>query len=51
MSGHGLMDLTGYDAFFQGQLENYPLPEEELKKSLASIEGLPKPPLGKSGKW
>jgi tryptophan synthase beta chain len=51
MSGHGLMDLTGYDAYFQGQLKNYPLPEEELKKSLASIEGLPKPPLGKTGKW
>ncbi len=51
MSGHGLMDLTGYDAYFQGQLQNYPLPEEELKKSLAGIEGLPKPPLAKTGKW
>ncbi len=51
MSGHGLMDLTGYDAFFQGRLVDYPLPEDELKKSLASIEGLPKPPAAKTGKW
>jgi len=51
MSGHGLMDLTGYDAYFQGQLVDYPLPEEELKKSLASIEGLPKPSSAKTGKW
>jgi tryptophan synthase beta chain len=51
MSGHGLMDLSGYDAFFQGKLQDYALPEEEMKKSLASIEGLPRPPANKSGKW
>jgi tryptophan synthase beta chain len=43
-SGHGLMDLSGYESFFDGKLSNYALPEEELKKSLASLEGLPKPP-------
>ena len=42
-SGHGLMDLTGYDAYFRGKLKDYPLPKEELQKSLAVIEGLPKP--------
>ena len=42
-SGHGLMDLTGYEAFFAGELSDYELPEEELKKSLKSLEGLPKP--------
>ena len=42
-SGHGLMDLLGYDAYFNNKLANYPLPEEDIKKSLASIEGLPKP--------
>ncbi len=42
-SGHGLMDLLGYDAYFNNKLANYPLPEEEIQKSLASIEGLPKP--------
>ena len=43
-SGHGLMDLTGYDAYFAGRLTNYHLSKEELSKSLASLEGLPKPP-------
>ncbi len=51
LSGHGVMDLAGYDAFFQGKLKNYVLPEEEMKKSLAAIEGLPKPPANKTGKW
>ena len=43
-SGHGLMDLTGYDAYLSGRLQNYDLSDEELAKSLKSIEGLPKPP-------
>jgi len=42
-SGHGLMDLTGYDAYFHDKLVDYPLPEEELQKSLESIKDLPKP--------
>ena len=42
-SGHGLMDLTGYQAFFDGKLADYDLPEEQLIRSLASMEGLPKP--------
>jgi tryptophan synthase beta chain len=49
-SGHGLMDLTGYDAYFSGKLVDYPLPEEEMRKSLESIEGLPKPKKMKGGK-
>jgi len=44
-SGHGLMDLAGYQAYLAGQLENYPLPAEALERSLAVLEGLPKPPL------
>ncbi len=42
-SGHGLMDLGGYDSYFGGRLVDYPLPEEEMRKSLKIIEGLPKP--------
>ena len=41
-SGHGLMDLTGYDAYFSDKLINYPLPDEEIKKSTAVLEKLPK---------
>ena len=43
-SGHGLMDLNGYRAFFEGKLSDLALPEEVLLRSLASMEGLPKPP-------
>jgi tryptophan synthase beta chain len=43
-SGHGLMDLSGYQAYFEGKLKDYALPEEVLVRSLASMEGLPKPP-------
>jgi tryptophan synthase beta chain len=42
-SGHGLMDLTGYEKFMQGHLTEYHLPEEDLKASLESIKDLPKP--------
>jgi len=46
-SGHGLMDLTGYDKYFRGQLTDYALPEEDLRRSLDSIKDLPKPPVRK----
>ncbi len=51
MSGHGLMDLSGYDRYFQGELEDYALPEEEIHAALENIKDLPKPQLVKSGKW
>ncbi len=44
-SGHGLMDLSGYDAFFEGRLTDYQLPEEQRLRSLLCLEGLPKPPM------
>jgi tryptophan synthase beta chain len=46
-SGHGLMDLTGYEAYFAGKLVDYPLPEEDLSESLESIKNLPKPAYAK----
>jgi tryptophan synthase beta chain len=42
-SGHGLMDLTGYEAYFDDKLSDYELPESDLQKSLAAMDGLPKP--------
>ncbi len=42
-SGHGLMDLVGYDNFMSGNLQDVEYTEESLKKSLAAIEGHPKP--------
>lgn len=42
-SGHGLVDLTSYEAYFSGKLEPYELPEEEIERALRAIEGFPKP--------
>jgi tryptophan synthase beta chain len=42
-SGHGLMDLSGYEKFFAGDLREYSLPEEELQESLQAIKDFPKP--------
>jgi len=50
-SGHGLMDLVGYEKFMAGKLFDYPLPEDELKKSLEAIKNLPKPEIHRTGKW
>ncbi|MFA7676759.1 MAG: TrpB-like pyridoxal phosphate-dependent enzyme [Candidatus Omnitrophota bacterium] len=41
-SGHGLMDLLGYEKFLEGKLSEYSLPQEELQKSLESIKHLPR---------
>jgi len=42
-SGHGLMDLAAYDAYFSGKLIDYELSDEEIQKGLKAIEGFPKP--------
>jgi tryptophan synthase beta chain len=42
LSGHGLMDLKGYQAFFAGELSDYELPQEEIEGFLAGIKGFPK---------
>ena len=51
LSGHGLMDLNGYDSFMQGKLTDYALPQEDMDKSLEEIKDLPKPQINKTGKW
>ena len=42
-SGHGLLDLKGYEAFFDDRLEDYPLPEEQLQRGISVLQGHPKP--------
>jgi tryptophan synthase beta chain len=42
-SGHGLMDLKGYEAYLDGNLADYPLPDELLERSEHSMDGLPMP--------
>lgn len=44
LSGHGLLDLLGYQSYMEGKLTDYAFGIDDLKKSLACIEGLPKPP-------
>ena len=50
-SGHGLMDLTGYDAFLSGNLTKYTLPDEELVKTEACLKDYPPADARKTGKW
>jgi tryptophan synthase beta chain len=50
-SGHGLMDLAGYEKFFEGELSDFSLPDEELQAFLEIIKDLPKPEAKKSGRW
>ncbi len=42
-SGHGLMDLTAYQAYLDGKLEDHDLPDEMLERFEASMDGLPMP--------
>jgi len=32
-----LLDLPSYDAYMEGSLVDYPLPEDNLKKALAKL--------------
>ncbi len=38
LSGHGMMDLVGYDKFLNGELSKHELPEEEIQKLLAEVQ-------------
>ncbi len=42
-SGHGLLDLIGYDKYFNGQLTNYSLPQEEIDAATEIMKKYPKP--------
>jgi len=50
-SGHGLMDLSGYDAYMAGKLIDYELPQQDLEKFTAVLKDLPPAERRKSGKW
>ncbi|MHC4950266.1 MAG: TrpB-like pyridoxal phosphate-dependent enzyme [Planctomycetota bacterium] len=50
-SGHGLMDLTGYDAYMSGKLIPYELPDEMLEKTEACLKMHPVAEIRKTGKW
>ncbi|AEI14945.1 Tryptophan synthase beta chain [Flexistipes sinusarabici DSM 4947] len=37
LSGHGFFDMSAYDAYFDGKLEDYEYPEEAIRKSLENL--------------
>ena len=37
LSGHGHFDMTSYDRYFAGELEDYEYPEEAIQESLAHL--------------
>ena len=37
LSGHGHFDMTSYDRYFKGELEDYEYPEEAIKESLGHL--------------
>jgi len=51
LSGHGLLDLKGYEMFFANQLQDYELPDEVIEDNLESVKEFPKAVESKSGKW
>jgi tryptophan synthase beta chain len=50
-SGHGLMDLSGYNAYLTGKLTDYSMPEKDLKHFTKDLEKYPHADMRKSGRW
>jgi tryptophan synthase beta chain len=50
-SGHGLMDLVGYEKYMEGKLTDYSPSDKELAEFIAPTMNLPKPKMQKTGKW
>ncbi|HRY29176.1 MAG TPA: TrpB-like pyridoxal phosphate-dependent enzyme [Elusimicrobiota bacterium] len=42
-SGHGLLDLSGYNKFLSGQLVDHELSDDDIAKSRKCMEGFPSP--------
>jgi tryptophan synthase beta chain len=42
-SGHGLMDLVGYEKFFRGELKDHELAREDFEKFTAVLKNHPEP--------
>ena len=37
LSGHGLIDMTAYDTYINGDLRNYTISDEEIEKNLGTV--------------
>lgn len=40
LSGHGHFDLSAYDSYLSGKLQDFEYPEENIKESLAELNGM-----------
>ena len=40
LSGHGLIDMAAYDRYFDGELSNHELADEEIVKTTNTLEHL-----------
>lgn len=40
LTGHGLMDMSSYDQYLRGNLINYSLTDEEIRKSVKNVVGI-----------
>jgi tryptophan synthase beta chain len=45
LSGHGHFDMSAYDKYFSGELEDYELPKEEILAALREIGEMPRVPV------
>jgi tryptophan synthase beta chain len=43
LSGHGAMDLLGYDKYMTGKLTDFEYPEHEIEASMSKLQGYPMP--------
>ncbi|NLB63308.1 MAG: TrpB-like pyridoxal phosphate-dependent enzyme [Fibrobacter sp.] len=50
LSGHGLLDLQGYEKYLNGEIVNYDHPTEEIAKAEEELKDLPKAEARTSGK-
>lgn len=51
LSGHGLMDLKGYQSYFADELHGHELEELEIEGNLSALKGFPAAEERHSGKW
>ena len=38
LSGHGLIDMAAYDQYLAGDLSNYSLSDDEIKKNISELD-------------
>lgn len=53
MSGHGYLDMVGYEKFLNKELQDFSLPQSEIDETEARLKakGFPEAPIRRTGKW